>query len=158
VYVFSKKIDVESSLLQVVMNFQQMVKNNPEKYPANMGKPWKEDEVKQLLLLVNKQIAMDIIAETHERTKGSIFSKLRVIAAEMHENDSKTIGEIQTLTGLSKTVIEDSIEQRKVKKHRKGTYPKTQATKTEEEPTNREIMTILQEIRHTLKVLMDKVQ
>ena len=103
---------------------------------------------------------MDVIAETHERTKGSIFSKLKVIAAEMHENDSKTIEEIQTLTGLSKTVIEDSIEQRKVKKQRKGTYTKTQiqTTKTEEEPTNREIMTILQEIRHTLKALMDKVQ
>ena len=142
------------------MNFQQMAKNNPEKYPANMGKPWKEDEVKQLLLLVNKRIAMDVIAETHERTKGSIFSKLKVIAAEMHENDSKTIEEIQTLTGLSKTVIEDSIEQRKVKKQRKGTYTKTQiqTTNTEEEPTNREIMTILQEIRHTLKALMDKVQ
>ena len=137
-----------------------MAKNNPEKYPANMGKPWKEDEVKQLLLLVNKRIAMDVIAETHERTKGSIFSKLKVIAAEMHENDSKTIEEIQTLTGLSKTVIEDSIEQRKVKKQRKGTYTKTQiqTTNTEEEPTNREIMTILQEIRHTLKALMDKVQ
>jgi len=144
--------------MQIAMNYQQMVKNDPGKYPANMGKPWREEEVKQLLVLVSKKIAMDVIAETHERTMGSILAKLKVIATDMYENDSKTIDEIQTLTGLSKTVIEDSIEQRKIKKDIKKRGSHTTKADGDAEPTNREIMTVLQDIRHTLQLLMDKVQ
>lgn len=146
--------------MQVAMNYQQMVKNDPGKYPANMGKPWKEEEVKQLLLLVSKKITMDAIAETHERTMGSIIAKLKVIAVDMHENDLKTIEEIQTLTGLSKTVIEDSIEQRKMKKDIQKNKKGVQATRGDgdADPTNREIMTMLIEIKHTLQVIKDLIQ
>ena len=140
------------------MNFIQMAKENPEKYPANMGQPWTTEETTQLLLLASKKLKMDVIADTHERTVGSIVSKLKSIAVDLYLNGSKTLDEIALMTGLSVETIKDSIEKRRQQKQRKPKQIKEKKDADDPEPTNREIMLALKEIQQTLSMLVRNIQ
>ena len=84
---------------------------NPSSF-ENMGKPWKQDEIDQLLQEVKENKDFVDIAELHKRTSGSIRSRLRLIAAELHLDQKKTIQECIQITGLSMTSVIDAIDKR----------------------------------------------
>ena len=74
----------------------------------NMGTPWREPEVAQLLEEVKLGQTHEQIAKAHKRTPGGIISYLKVIAYQNHKNEMP-MSEIITLTGISKNDIIDYI-------------------------------------------------
>lgn len=84
---------------------------NPEKF-VNLGKPWADEEVVQLLREIQKNLTHAEIAEIHKRTIGSILSRLKSIAADYHFNDNRPIEQIMKYTGLSQRQIQESIVKR----------------------------------------------
>ena len=82
---------------------------DPSKYPARMGKLWNDEEIIKMLMAVRKKKTAKEIADIHERTPGSITSKLRSLAVDYYNNDKKPIAEIEKITGLSSTVIQEAI-------------------------------------------------
>ena len=81
----------------------------------NMGKPWKELEISQLLNEIKEKKQIHEIAKLHKRTAGGITSRLREIAAEYFIKDSIPVSEIMLLTGLDKDDIIDAISKREYK-------------------------------------------
>ena len=59
---------------------------NPTKF-ANLGKPWKDEETMKLLSEVQKKMTYAEIAEAHQRSVGSISSRLRSMAADYYFNN-----------------------------------------------------------------------
>jgi len=76
----------------------------------NMGKPWKKEEVDQLLREINENKDYETIAIAHKRKSGGIISRLRQVAAELHLDEKKTIDECIELTGLEKADVLDAID------------------------------------------------
>ena len=76
---------------------------------------WTEEEMVKLLSLVRKKKTLQEMADAHQRTKTSIKTKLRCIAADYYFNDKRPIEEIEKYTGLSKEDIMDAIRNRKYK-------------------------------------------
>ena len=65
----------------------------------NFGQPWSTDEEKQLLKLVKEGKTLYQISEEHQRSSGSIKSRLQKIAKEMYDS-GKTKEEIKKLLKL----------------------------------------------------------
>jgi hypothetical protein len=84
--------------------------NTHIKVTSRMGTPWKEEEIIQLLKLIKENKSISEISETHQRTNGSIKSKLRQIAANYYILDKKTIKEIEKCTRLTEEVIQNAIQ------------------------------------------------
>ena len=85
---------------------------DPSKYPSNMGKAWKEDEVIKLLTSIQKKKSIEAIASEHGRTVGGINSRRRHIAADYYFNDKRPIDEIVKFTGLTVLEVHDAINRR----------------------------------------------
>jgi len=133
--------------------FTQLRDKDTSKYPANMGKPWKDDEVLKLLKFIQKKKSILEIAQEHERTEGGIRSQLRGLAADYHFNENRSIEEIQKYTGLSKEEIEDTINRRKNKRN----IQESPVSKAEQAPANNitEMMIILKDIQAKLAYLIE---
>lgn len=80
----------------------------PGKYPARLGQPWTDDETQKLLQAVKRSENHNQIAKEHQRSVGSITSRLKLLAYEYYQ-DEIPIEKIQKYTGLDKEVIADSI-------------------------------------------------
>jgi len=78
----------------------------------NMGKPWKKEEVDQLLREINENKDYEAIAKIHKRRSGAIIAQLRKVAAELHLDEKKTIDECIEITGLEKADVLDAIDKR----------------------------------------------
>jgi hypothetical protein len=140
-----------------------------EKYPANMGKAWLDDELLQLLQNVRKKKTHQEIAAEHQRTVGGITSRLREIAVDYH-NEGRSMESIQKFTGLDKEVIEDAIKRREIserireqKKKEKAVQPASKpyiqqkiTSFTEAEPTMKELMVILKDIQMKVDFLIER--
>uniref|UniRef100_A0A6C0ANF0 Uncharacterized protein n=1 Tax=viral metagenome TaxID=1070528 RepID=A0A6C0ANF0_9ZZZZ len=79
---------------------------------TNMGKPWSQEELNQLLQEIKEKKSIVDIATLHKRTQGGINSRLRETAAILHLNENKTIQECIEITGLDKSDIIDAISRR----------------------------------------------
>jgi hypothetical protein len=107
-------------------SFMNMVKiQNPEKeYPSNMGNKWSDEEETLLLEELNKNIDIETISQTHNRTIGGINSRRRKIAYNMYlKNDS--MKEIINQTKLDDECIRQTIERRQNNNSKKITKIKT---------------------------------
>lgn len=139
-----------------------------EKYPANMGKAWLDDEILQLLQNVRKKKTHQEIAAEHQRTVGGITSRLRDIAVDYH-NEGRSMESIMKFTGLSEDIIKEAIkkrenakafrEQKKKEKEKVAAeanpYVQTKITSfTEAEPTMKEVIVILKDIQMKLDFLL----
>ena len=91
-----------------------LINNEGDKYPANMGKAWSDDETLQLLQSVKKKKAHQEIATEHERTLGGITSRLRHLAGEYHK-EGRSIEAIMKFTGLTEGIIKEAIKSREVR-------------------------------------------
>lgn len=79
----------------------------------NMGQPWKQPELDQLLQEIKEKKDYETIAAAHKRKPGGIISRLRVLAANFHLDEKRTIEECAEITGLEISDITDAIEKRK---------------------------------------------
>lgn len=142
---------------------------NTQKYPQRMGQPWSENEQNQLLQEIQKKIPIDMIAELHERTNGSITSRLREIAANYYFNNNLQVTEIQKFTGLTIEQISDAIarreyqdriksEKQKPKKiERAMPTPTTVRNLSEETNDTKEIISLLKDIKVLLETFLNNI-
>ena len=109
-----KKIVSESSKNN--NEYKDKIKNESldESSNSNIGKKWTDDEERLLLEELNNNIDIEIIAQKHGRTFGSINSRLKEIACKMHTNNI-SIEEIIEKTKLGRGTIRHSIEKKKNK-------------------------------------------
>ena len=133
---------------------------DPSKYPARMGKPWKDEEVLQLLQSIQKKKSIEDIATEHGRTIGGINSKRRALAADYHFNGNRTIEEIQKFTGLTKEEVEDAIKRRS---HPKLVNPNevanTLVETSKESSTNiSDVMELLKDIQAKINLVLEKIK
>jgi len=94
-------------------------KNPDTDYPTNMGQKWTDEEENTLLQKLDKNINIEIIAQTHNRTIGGIRGRQRTIAYNMYVKNV-SIEEIIRKTKLDKELIMETItrkenQQKKVK-------------------------------------------
>lgn len=137
------------------------------KHPSRLGQPWKDDEVVKLLTSIQKKKSIEDIATEHERTVGGIRSYITKLAADYHFNDKRPIEEIQKFTGLNKEEIEDAIKRREcnnsikksVSEMKKKTKPtiSTKESAKDDEPTMKEVVSLLKDIQGKLNTLLEKV-
>jgi hypothetical protein len=141
-----------------------------EKYPANMGKAWLDDELLQLLQNVRKKKTHQEIAAEHQRTVGGITSRLREIAVDYHA-EGRSMESIMKFTGLPEDIIKEAIkkkeigqrirEQKKKEKEKAAAeakpYVQTKISSfTEPEPTMKEVMVALKDIQMKLDFLLEQ--
>jgi hypothetical protein len=87
-------------------------KQDPEKYPSNIGKPWTDEDIVKLLKNIQQKKSHDEIAKEHCRTIGGIKSRLRQIATDYYFENKLPIKDISKYTGLSSDEISDAISRR----------------------------------------------
>ena len=58
--------------------FTAMVAENPGKYPSRMGQPWSDTEDQELLDMLSHKCSYEEIAESVQRTTGSIRSRTNI--------------------------------------------------------------------------------
>lgn len=155
------------------MEVKRLYGLDPAKYPANIGKPWLDDEILQLLQGVRKKKSMEEIAEEHKRTVGGIKSRLRQLATEYH-TEGRSMEQIQKFTGLTAEEITDAIERRRVGELLRERRAKEKAAAkqidsvskpqvqtsitsfTEAEPTMKDVMGILKDIQQKLTMILER--
>ena len=151
-------MDIEEEKLNY---FQKNFKaNNPDKtLPSNLGKKWTEQEESLLLTELNNNIDINIIAEKHNRTKGSIVSRQKEIAYKMSIKNISMI-EIINKTKLDEITINEFIEKKSY-----NTSIKKSIKKNEIEDKNfsiedeiNEMKNDIKELKNTLKELVDMMK
>ena len=151
-------MDIEEEKLNY---FQKNFKaNNPDKtLPSNLGKKWTEQEESLLLTELNNNIDIEIIAEKHNRTKGSIVSRQKEIAYKMSIKNISMI-EIINKTKLDEITINEFIEKKSY-----NTSIKKSIKKNEIEDKNfsiedeiNEMKNNIKELKNTLKELVDMMK
>ena len=104
--------------------------------PSSFGSKWTDNEEKQLLDEIARNIDTQIIAEKHGRTLGGINSRIREIAYKMHISNF-TIDKIIEATRLTKEQIDEIVERRerykKEKKERNANNTNTSINKNSTE-------------------------
>lgn len=108
-------------------SFKNMVEiQNPEKeYPINMGEKWSDDEEILLLEELSKNIDIQTISHTHNRTVGGINARRKVIAYKMYLKNL-SIEEIIKQTKLDNDCIRQIIEKKQNNNQKKITEVQSQ--------------------------------
>ena len=137
-------------------------KNPDTDYPTNMGQKWTDEEENTLLQELDKNINIEIIAQTHNRTIGGIRGRQRTIAYNMYVKDA-SIEEIIIKTKLDKEQILETITKKE------NTQKKSKKTKITQEPKiepktvslENEIIGMrseIKELKNTIKELVDMMK
>lgn len=94
-------------------SFMNLVKiQNPGKeYPSKMGQKWTDEEETLLLEELNKNMDIETISQTHNRTIGGINARLRDIAYKMYLKNI-SMEEIIKKTKLNPEYIRQTIEKK----------------------------------------------
>jgi hypothetical protein len=136
-------------------------KSKPEGF-ENMGCPWGNAELIQLLKEVKDKIPYEDMAKAHKRTVGGITSRLRQLAYDYY-TEEKSIDEIMVITGLSKDDIVDTITRREYTENKRAEKRAEKEKKVEkvlvmaQKLTPKPELSELQEILKTLKSLEARV-
>jgi hypothetical protein len=151
-------MDIEEEKLNC---FQKNFKaNNPDKIlPSNLGKKWTEQEETLFLTDLDNNIDIEIIAEKHNRTKGSIISRQKEIAYKMYIKNISMI-EIINKTKLDEITINEFIEKKSyntsIKKSIKKNKIEDKKFSIEDEIIY--IKKDINELKNTLKELVDMMK
>ena len=142
----------------------KMVKSkNPDKeYPSNYGQKWTDEEENTLLQELDKNINIEIIAQTHNRTIGGIRGRQRTIAYNMYVKDA-SIEEIIIKTKLDKEQILETITRKENPQKKSKKTKITQEPKIEPKTVSLENEIIgmrseIKELKNTIKELVDMMK
>ena len=129
---------------------------NPDKdYPSNAGQKWTDEEETLLLEELNKNIDIQLIAQSHNRTTGGINARRREIAYKLYSNNS-SIKEIILKTKLDEDQIIETIKKRQnnPKKCKSVTEKKTFSIESEISEMKNEI----KDLKNTIKELVEMIK
>tara|TARA_Y100000389_G_scaffold133925_1_gene131409 strand:- start:235 stop:705 length:471 start_codon:yes stop_codon:yes gene_type:complete len=137
--------------------FQKNFKcNNPEQIiPLNLGKKWTHDEEIILLRELDNNIDIEIIAEKHKRTKGSILSRQKEIAYKMYIKNI-SMKEIINKTKLQETTINEFIEKKRYNNNINKNKIEDKDFSVENEIVY--IKKDIKELKNTLKELVEMIK
>ena len=133
-------------------------KNPNIECPTNFGQKWTDEEENTLLQELDKNINIEIIAQTHKRTIGGIRGKQQTIAYNMYVKKA-SIEEIIIKTKLDKEQIMETItrkenSQKKTKKTKITQEPKIETKKVSLENEIIEMRSEIKELKNTIKELV----
>ena len=134
-------------------------KNPDTDYPTNMGQKWTDEEENTLLQELDKNINIEIIAQTHNRTIGGIRGRQRTIAYNMYVK-KVSIEEIIRKTKLDKEQIMETITRREnpQKKVKITQEPKIEPKKVSLENEIIEMRSEIKELKNTIKELVEMMK
>ena len=87
------------------------IQNPGKEYPSKMGQKWTDEEETLLLEELNKNMDIETISQTHNRTIGGINARLRDIAYKMYLKNI-SMEEIIKKTKLNPEYIRQTIEKK----------------------------------------------
>jgi len=134
-------------------------KNPDTDYPTNMGQKWTDEEENTLLQELDKNINIEIIAQTHNRTIGGIRGRQRTIAYNMYVKNV-SIEEIIRKTKLYKELIMETITRKEnpQKKVKITQEPKKEPKKVSLENEIIEMRSEIKELKNTIKELVEMMK
>ena len=134
-------------------------KNPDTDYPTNMGQKWTDEEENTLLQELDKNINIEIIAQTHNRTIGGIRGRQRTIAYNMYVK-KVSIEEIIRKTKLDKEQIMETITRKEnpQKKVKITQEPKIEPKKVSLENEIIEMRSEIKELKNTIKELVEMMK
>jgi len=134
-------------------------KNPDTDYPTNMGQKWSDEEENTLLQELDKNINIEIIAQTHNRTIGGIRGRQRTIAYNMYVK-KVSIEEIIIKTKLDKEQIMETItrKENQQKKVKITQEPKIEPKKVSLENEIIEMRSEIKELKNTIKELVEMMK
>jgi hypothetical protein len=145
---------MESPMLKMVKS-----KNPDKEYPSNFGQKWTDEEENTLLQELDKNINIEIIAQTHNRTIGGIKGRQRTIAYNMYVKDA-SIEEIIIKTKLDKEQILETITKKEntQKKTKITQEPKVELKTVSLENEIIGMRSEIKELKNTIKELVDMMK
>ena len=142
---------MESPMLKMLKS------QNPDKeYPSNIGKKWNGDEEKILLEELKKNIDIEFIAKTHNRTIGGINSRRQQIAYKLHCTNV-SIEKIIEITKLDRFQILETIKKRENNTKNCNVIKKTETTFALENEIY-EMKNDIKELKNTIKELVEMMK
>jgi hypothetical protein len=145
-----------TSTIQRNNMYRKMVTENPEKYPSRMGISWSTEEDTDLLNAAKNKETIQAIASHHQRTTGSIRSRLNHNAVKFHE-EKKTVEEIQELTGLTYYQVQYAIEKSNAMKELNASKREAKKEVKKTEPTMSEVIAMISDIQKTVHKILDQI-
>jgi hypothetical protein len=159
--------DYEPKITDSPMLKMLKIKNPDTDYPTNMGQKWTTEEENTLLQELDKNINIEIISQTHNRTIGGIRGRQQTIAYNMYVKNV-SIEEIIIKTKLNKEEIMEIIAkkenpQKKVKTTQESKIeskiePKIEPKKISLENEIIEMRSEIKELKNTIKELVDMMK
>ena len=142
---------MESPMLKMLKS------QNPDKeYPSNIGKKWNDDEEKILLEELNKNIDIELIAKTHNRSIGGINCRRKEIAYKLHCTNV-SIEKIIEITKLDRFQILETIKKRENNTKNCNVIKKTETTFALENEIY-EMKNDIKELKNTIKELVEMMK
>lgn len=121
-------------------------------YPSSTGQKWSLTEEKLLLDQLDKNIDINIIAQTHNRTVGGIIGRQQVLAYKMYLHNM-SIEEIILKSRLNIEQITETI----TKKEQKNKQARTKYPTATSEPKKFSLETEVMEMRIEIKELKNRI-
>ena len=134
-------------------------KNPDTDYPSRTGQKWSDEEENTLLQELDKNINIEIIAQTHNRTIGGIRGRQRTIAYNMYVK-KVSIEDIIRKTKLDKEQIMEIITRKEnpQKKVKITQEPKIEPKKVSLENEIIEMRSEIKELKITIKELVEMMK
>lgn len=130
-------------------------KNPNTDYPTNMGQKWTDEEENILLQELDKNINIEIIAQTHKRTVGGIRARQRTIAHNMYVKKA-SIEEIIIKTKLDKEQIMETITRKENPQKKVKITQEPKKISLENEII--EMRSEIKELKNTIKELVEMMK
>ena len=128
--------------------------NSDKELPSNVGQKWSDNEETLLLEELNKNIDIETIAKTHNRTMGGINSRRKEIAYKMFLKNV-SIDEIMKKTKLDEESIKQKIDYKQNYNSKKITEPKKSILLESEIA---EMKNDIKELKNTIKELVEMMK
>jgi hypothetical protein len=141
---------MESSMLQWLKT-----KNSDKEYPSNLGQKWSDEEEILLLEELSKNIDIQLIAQSHNRTIGGINGRRKQIVYKLYSNNI-SIEEIILKTKLEKDQIIEIIKRRQNNPTKSEVIEIKKLFSIESEID--ELKNDIKEVKNTLKELVEMMK
>jgi Glu-tRNA(Gln) amidotransferase subunit E-like FAD-binding protein len=141
---------MESSMLQWLKT-----KNSDKEYPSNLGQKWSDEEEILLLEELSKNIDIQLIAQSHNRTIGGINARRKQIVYKLYSNNI-SIEEIILKTKLKKDQIIEIIKKRQNNPTKSEVIEIKKLFSIESEID--ELKNDIKEVKNTLKELVEMMK
>ena len=141
---------MESSMLQWLKT-----KYSDKEYPSNLGQKWSDEEEILLLEELSKNIDIQLIAQSHNRTIGGINARRKQIVYKLYSNNI-SIEEIILKTKLEKDQIIEIIKRRQNNPTKSKVIEIKKLFSIESEID--ELKNDIKEVKNTLKELVEMMK